>query len=525
MMRKSIVLAIAIIVVLSSAFAASLYYVLFENKKSHYLPGPYLDLYAYGYNGLSSSPIKENLTADVSVWIPSNCGNGETMTLFDSSVKWNQNISLGSNFSYVAKEWKLYMKGTYGGKPTMSLIVTYTEINGLDLDVYEYYSNIDFNPYSPNFSSDVFISNFTMDISHPLAIIPLINNTTSSHSIPQPGVIGSTPCSPSSSQIVWGTPHKEVGWFPIYMINATQEPSNEELVLSWTTASLSAKFEFGGATSINSNFLSSASGYETPDLGFNTANYGVTGNSGMYDAIFLPNTTMTWTFGTEKFYEKYGSSCELIGKANVSNLKVEYSNTTNTYVGGFKYSTTQAANDTTYGNATFDNEWARATAYALSNQYTQKAYNFTIAPGKNISINYFDIQSSSNFNSIITTIQDEGAIALGIATAGLIFAIMGAAASAFPGGATASILADIDAIATLGGWIDSVVNLATSFILSVNVTGNLQTMNAVNQVYYTGNPTSPIDVTMYDTGGSTSFETSNGTVSYMARTPYVVVTP
>jgi len=524
MMRKSIVLAIAIIVVLSFTFAASLYYGVMENKNSHNLPGPYLDLYVYGYNGSSRSPIKDNLTADVSVWIPSRYGEGETMNLFDSSVKWNQNISLGSNFSYVTNEWKSYMKGTYGGRPTMSLIVTYTEINGSDLDVYEYYNNIAFNPYSPNLSSDVFISNFTIDTTYPLATIPLINNTTSSPGIPPHGVIGPGPCPPGNSQIVWGTPHKEVGWFPIYLINATQEPSNEELVLSWTTASFSAKFEFGGVTSTNSNFLSSASGYETPNLAFNTASYGVAGNSGMYDAIFLPNTTMTWTFGTEYFYEKYGSYCELIGKASVSNLKVEYSNTTSTYVGGFKYSTAQAANGTTYGNATFDNEWARAAAYAFSNEYTQKAYNFTITAGKNISINYFDIQSSSNFNSIVTTIQDEGAIALGIATAGLIFAIMGAAASAFPGGSTSAILADISAIASLGGWIDSVVNLATSFILAVNVTGDLQTMNAVNQVYYTGNPTSPIDVTMYDTGGSTSFDTSNGTVSYLARTPYAVVT-
>jgi len=202
---------------------------------------------------------------------------------------------------------------------------------------------------------------------------------------------------------------------------------------------------------------------------------------------------------------------------------VGYSNTTGTYVEGFKHSAAQAANGTTYGNTTFDNEWARAVAYAFSNKYTQKAYNFTINAGKNISINYFDIQSSSNFNSITQTIQDGGAISLGISTANLIFAIVFAAASTFPGGATATILADIGTIASLGGFMDSVVYLSTSFVLAVNVTGNLQTMNAVNQVYYAGNPTYPIDVTLYDTSRNTYFDTNNGTLSYMVRTLYAVV--
>lgn len=100
---------------------------------------------------------------------------------------------------------------------------------------------------------------------------------------------------------------------------------------------------------------------------------------------------------------------------------------------------------------------------------------------------------------------------------------MFAAASTFPGGATATILADIGTIASLGGFMDSVVYLSTSFVLAVNVTGNLQTMNAVNQVYYAGNPTYPIDVTLYDTSRNTYFDTNNGTLSYMVRTLYAVV--
>ncbi len=523
-MGKTIVIAIVLVIVVSSAFAASFYSGVFEKKYSHQLPGPYIDILARSYNGSSLSPMRDNLTADVSVWIPSEHGNGETINLYDASVKWNQNISIGSNFKTVANAWKTYMKGKYGGEPTMSLIVTYTRINGSFIDLYEYYNNIAFNPYSPNLSSRVFISNFTIDTTHPLTTVPILNNSSSSPGMPPPGVIGPGPCPPGDTQIVWGEPHKEEGWFPVYLINSTEEPGNEELGLSWTSASFSAKFEFGGVTSTNSNFLSSANGYETPNLSFDTANYQVTGNSGMYDAIFLPNTTMTWTFGTEYFYAQDGTYCELIGKTNVSNLKVEYSNTTNTVTEGFSYSSVQTGNNTTYGNPTFDEEWAKSAAYAFSNKYTNPAYNFTINAGKNTSVNYFDVQASSNFNSILNTIKDEGAIALGIATAGLTFAIMAAAASAFPGGATAAILADIGEIASWGGWVDSIVNLATSFVMAVNVSGNLQTMNAVNQIYNGANPTSSIKVTMYDTGGNTDFDTNSGTVSYMARTPYVVVT-
>jgi hypothetical protein len=69
------------------------------------------------------------------------------------------------------------------------------------------------------------------------------------------------------------------------------------------------------------------------------------------------------------------------------------------------------------------------------------------------------------------------------------------------------------------------VNLATTLTLVVNVTGNLQTMGATNQIYNGLNPASPIEVSMYDTGGNTYFNTDNGTVSYEARTPYVLVTP
>jgi hypothetical protein len=234
---------------------------------------------------------------------------------------------------------------------------------------------------------------------------------------------------------------------------------------------------------------------------------------------------MTWTFGTEYFYEPDGSYCELVGKANVSLLKVEYSNTTGIITGGIPYSTKQATNGTTYGNATFEEEWARATAYAFSNEYTQLGNQFNISAGRNVTLNDFDLQASSNFNAITQTIKDEGAIALGFSSAGLIISIMAAAASAFPGGAAPSILTEISLFASIGGFADSLVNLATTLTLAVNVTGNLQTMGATNQIINMASPTSPVEVSMYDTGGNTYFDTDNGTVSYMARTPYAVVTP
>jgi len=527
-MRKSIVLGIAIIVILSFAFAASFYYVSRVNNDSHKMPGPYLDLFIRGYNGSTVSPIKDNLTADVSVWAPSEYGNGEIMNLYDSSVKWNQNISLGSNSNFTASmdAWKSYIRGKYGGEPTMSLIVTYTKVNSSYLDIFEYYTNIPFNPSSQYMNSQVFKYNITMDITHPIASIPIqYNSSTPSPSIPSPGVIGTGSCPPGNTQIVWGTPHKETGWYPLYLINSTEEPVNEELVLSWTSASFSAKLEFGGVTSTNGNFLSSDNGYITPNLDFNSKSYQMAGNPGMYDVIFLPNTTMTWTFGKEYFYEPDGSYCELVGKANVSLLKVEYSNSSGIITEGLPYSTKQAANGSTYGNGTFEEEWARAAAYAFSNEYTQLGKQFNISAGRNITIDDFDLQASSNFNAITQTIKDERAVALGFSSAGLIISIMAAAASFFPGGAAPSILAEISLFASIGGFTDSLVNLATTLTLVVNVTGNLQTMGATNQIYNGLNPVSPIEVSMYDTGGNTYFNTDNGTVSYEARTPYVLVTP
>jgi len=115
----------------------------------------------------------------------------------------------------------------------MSLIVTYTKVNGSYLDIFEYYTNIPFNPSSQYMNSQVFINNFTMDITHPIASIPIqYNNSQSSPSIPSPGVIGPGPCPPGNTQLIWGTPHKETGWYPLYLINSTEEPVNEELVLS-----------------------------------------------------------------------------------------------------------------------------------------------------------------------------------------------------------------------------------------------------------------------------------------------------
>jgi len=297
------------------------------------------------------------------------------------------------------------------------------------------------------------------------------------------------------------------------------------LVLSWTSASSSEKLEFGGVTSTNGNFLSSDNGYITPNLFFNAGNPLLAGNPGMYDVISLPNITMTWTFGTEYFYEPYGSHCELVGKTNVSLLKMEYSNSSGMIIGGLPYSTKQAANGSTYRNGTFEEEWARAAAYAFSNEYTQLGKQFNISAGRNITIDDFDLQSSSNFNAITQTIKDEGAVALGFSSAGLIISLMAAAASAFPGGTAPSILAEISLFARIGGFTDSLVNLANTLILVVNATGNLQTMGATNQIYNANNPTSPIEVSMYDTGGNTYFNTDNGTVSYEARTPYVAVTP
>ena len=137
---------------------------------------------------------------------------------------------------------------------------------------------------------------------------------------------------------------------------------------------------------------------------------------------------------------------------------------------------------------------------------------------------YFYLYQTTNFNGLTQTIQDEGEIALGIASLGLIVAIMGAAASAFPGGATASILDEIGLIADMAGFADSVVNLATSFVLVVYTSGSLQTMYVTNEPI-NGAPQYSINITFYSTSGSTDFQIDSGnTVSYIANTPYSNVT-
>lgn len=525
--RKKIVFAFISASVIVSVSLFAVYYsgILDKtNAPTKEVQGPYVSLLAYGNNGTAVFPIKNNLSADLSVWIPSRTGNGMTLNLYNASVKWNQVIPAGQNFTIAVNSWQSFMKNRTSN-PTMSLIVTHTSVNGSNLDVYEYYTNIAFNPFAGSIENQVFINNFTLNLEHPFAVIPVntSNGTSGAISGDSPDkLIGPGGCPPGDTTISWTKTVRYTGWYPLNIINATNEPSNEELDLSWTSASFSAKFEFNGITSTNSNFLSSSNGYETPNLAFSAQSYSLTGNPAHYDILYLKDTTLTWSFGKEYFWESYdnGQYCELVGTAKVSNLKVQYSGATSTIAGGFLYSTTQASNTSTFGNAAFDQEWARATAYAFSNSHTVLDKQLNLSAGASTTVSRFDIQSTSNYNAIMNTIQAEGAIALGIASAGLVFAVLGAAASVFPGGATASTLAEIGVIAGIMGVADAVINLATSFTLVVYTSGNFQTMHAQNQIITESDPNSSITVDMYDTGGNTDFSSSSGTYSYIARTPY-----
>ncbi len=494
------------------------------NTPTEEAPGPYVSLLAYGNNGTALFPIKNNLSADLSVWAPSRTGDGTTLNLYNTSVKWNQVIPAGQNFTIAINAWQSFVKNETG-KPTMSLIVTYTSVNGSTIDVYEYYTNIAFNPFAGGLKNQIFINNFTINLEHPFAVIQMntSNGTSGAISGESPDrLIGPGGCPPGDTTISWTKTIKYTGWYPLNVINATNEPSNEELDLSWTSASFSAKYEFNGITSTNSNFLSSSNGYETPNLAFESTDYRLVGNKGYYDILYLKDTTLTWSFGTEYFWEPYdnGQYCELASTAKVSNLKVQYSGATSTIAEGFPYSTAQASSTSTFGDSTFDNEWARATAYVFSNSHTSLDKQVSLPAGTSTTVSKFDIHSTSNYNGIMNTIQAEGAIALGIATAGLIFAVLGAAASVFPGGATASTLAEIGEIAGIMAVTDSIINLATSFTLVVYTSGDFQTMGATNQIINGNDQSSPVTIDMYDTGGSTDFSSNSGIISYIARTPY-----
>ena len=520
--------AIAVVVVLfvSASFVTTFYNGAFEDKNSQKSLGPTVVLSAYGKDGTSVSPIMNNLSIDLSIWVPSSNGEGKTINLNSSAVNWNQTIPLGPNFIQAVNAWKSFMNNK-NSEPTMSLLVFYTKVIGSSLEIFEYYTNIPFNPFSANLVSQVFINNFTMNLVQPLTTIPLSSNNTPLTALsdsPSPmGEIGPGPCPPGDEQTVWTDNMSETGWYPLYIINSTVEPSNEELSLTWASTSFQAQFEFDGLTSTNGVFLSSANGYATSGLVYNTQEDTLVGNSQLYDLLYLTDTTVTWSFGKEEFFQPYGSNeCEYLGSTPISVLKVEYSGASSITAEGFSLPTGPLPSGSTYGNSIFDEYWAEAVAYGFSNEYTNEAYNFTIPAGSYQTVSDFDIQSSSNLNSILNQIKDEGAEAMVISATGMILAIMAAAASAFPGGSTAADLGEIATIASIGGFIDSVVNLASSFTLVVSTQGSLQTMTAWNQIVNGADPTSSVKVTMYDTGGNTYF--NNNSVSYLARTPYVNVT-
>ena len=523
--RRVIFSIIASVVILSASL-----FIVFSgthggNVKQKKLPGPYVSLLTYGNNGSSIFPIQNNLSADLSIWVPSS-GNGTTINLFNSPVVWNQVIPAGNNFSMALNAWKSFLHGRVKGNPTMSLIVTYTAIKGSTIDIYEHYANIAFNPYSSNLMDKVFINNFTIDLVHPFTTIPVNKTQASSAHSPDHIVVpggGGT----SVTKTSWTKTITYTGWFPLHVLNATLLPANSEKVTEfWATADFSARMEFGGVTSTNSKFLSSSNGYKTPNLVFHSHAYSITAYAPGYAAVFLPNTTVTWSFGTKYFFTSYdnGQILELVGSAKVSNLKVQYSSANSIKSLAFQYSKQQTPKGTTYGNATFNNEWIRTVAAAFSNRFTTPVYGMNVPAGSTVGDSYFYLYQTTNFNGLTQTIQDEGAIALGIASLGLIVAIMGAAASAFPGGATASILDEIGLIADMAGFADSVVNLATSFVLVVYTSGSLQTMYVTNEPI-NGAPQYSINITFYNTSGSTDFQIDSGnTVSYIANTPYSNVT-
>ncbi len=476
--------------------------------------GPYVVLSAYANNGTSISPIMSNLTADISVWVPDVNGSEKTINLNTSSVQWNQHISLSSNLTEVVNAWKS-LNGNEKDESTMSLIVTYTSVNGTNMNIFEYYTDISFNPLSPTLSSQSFPVNLTLNLMHPFTTIPLPLNST---------LTGTR--HPEDYGVVWTKTLAYTGYYPVNLINATEEPNNELLTLAWTTTSASAKIEFDGITSINGNFLTSANGYLTT-TNFTTGDFAaLAGNSGFYDFTSLVDTTMTWAFGKEYFYVPYGSQGQkLIVMTNLTDLKVQYVGSNQVLKEGLPYGTAQASNGTTYGNITFDEEWARAISYAFSYQHDQHSYNLSITAGHLAPPVYnFDIQSSSNLSAIFNTFIDANVSPVTISPAGLIFAVMVAGASDFQGGVATSTLAAIQYISELMGAPDSDVNLAASFIMLDYPNIPMQEMGLTNQIINSANNTSSIDVFFYDTGGSTFFCSNSGMTSFVARIPFEEVT-
>ena len=476
--------------------------------------GPYVVLSAYANNGTSISPIMSNLTADISVWVPDLNGSGKTINLNSSSVQWNQHISLSSNLSEVVDAWKS-ITGNKNDESTMSLVVTYTSVNGTNMNIFEYYTDISFNPLSPTLSSQSFPVNLTLDLMHPFTTIPLPVNSALT-GIRHPEDYG----------VVWAKTLTYTGYYPVNLINATEEPNNELLTLAWTTASASAKIEFDGIASTNGNFLTGVNGYLTT-ANFTTSDFAaLAGNSGFYDFTSLVDTTMTWAFGKEYFYVPYGSQGQkLIVITNLTDLKVQYVGSNQVVKEGLHYGTAQASNGATYGNITFDEEWVRAISYAFSYQHDQSSYNLSIPAGHLAPPVYnFDIQSSSNLSVIFNTFIDANVSPLTISPAGLIFAVMVAGASDFQGGVATSTLAAIQCIAKLMGVPDSDVNLATSFIMLDYPNIPMQEMGLTNQIINAAYNTSSIDVVFYDTGGSTFFCSNSGMTSFVARIPFEDVT-
>ena len=140
--------AIAVVVVLfvSASFVTTFYNGAFEDKNSQKSLGPTVVLSAYGKDGTSVSPIMNNLSIDLSIWVPSSNGEGKTINLNSSAVNWNQTIPLGPNFIQAVNAWKSFMNNK-NSEPTMSLLVFYTKVMSSSLEIFEYYTNIPFNPF------------------------------------------------------------------------------------------------------------------------------------------------------------------------------------------------------------------------------------------------------------------------------------------------------------------------------------------------------------------------------------------
>lgn len=523
--KKLVALLIAAIMISTALFAA---YELYPNRNSQHSleTGPYVSVQAYGIINNTTRELNNNLSLTVSSWVPSVSGMGTSENLYSGGVRWNQVISIGNNFSMIDRTWKDFIGKDSGSLVSLSLIFTYFVIRNGSIMDYEYYTNLLYNPFSSGLFDKVFINNFTMNLDNPFSVIPVTNGPESRLASYSSNAAISDDT--EYTTIAWKNTLAYTGWYPIYLVNTSVEPSNEEALFAWTAASFSAKMEFGGAASTGSNFLSSADPTtQTGTLTFSTTTDAIAGNSGYYDGMFLPSTTITWKFGTEYFFESINGIIYLKGTASVSNIAVSYSGATSIKVGGIIYNPNAQVSSTTTDNwedATFLEEYARAMAYAFSNKYTSQSYQISIPAGERVTISDFDIYQSTNFQNIENTIQDEGAIAMGIATAGLILMVLAAAASAFPGGSTASNIAEMGTIASIGGWVDSIVNLASSFTLITYTDGNLQTMTVTNQIVNFADIAYAIDVTAFNTGGGDEFSTSSGNIAFIANTPYIKVT-